>query len=75
MLRKSAIFLVRLHWGIYRALWAQLTTLCPIVNFGKLDIDLGIVVTKRIAYNEKFVHLQIGPCKCQYLRALGPNRE
>ena len=45
------------------------------MNFGKLDIDLGIVVTKRIAYNEKFVHLQIGPCKCQYLRALGPNRQ
>ena len=29
---------------------------------------------KRIAYNEKFVYLQIGLCKCQYLGALGPNR-
>ena len=27
MLRKSAIFLVSLHWSIYLVLWAQLTTL------------------------------------------------
>ena len=37
--------------------------------------SLDIVVTKRIEYNEKFVHLQIGSCKCQYLGALGPNRQ
>ena len=36
---------------------------------------LDIVVTKRIAYNEKFVHLQIGSCKCQYLGALAPNKQ
>ena len=29
---------------------------------------------KRIAFNEKFVHLQIGSCKYQYLGALGTHR-
>ena len=32
------------------------------------------MVTKDIAYNERFVHLQTGLCKCQYLGALGPSR-
>ena len=40
-----------------------------------VSYSLDIVVTKGIAYNNKFVHLQIGPCKCQYLGALGPNRQ
>ena len=40
-----------------------------------VSYSLDIVVTKRIACNKKFVHLQIGSCKCQYLGALGPNRQ
>ena len=38
-----------------------------------VSYSLDIVVTKSIAYNKKFVHLQIGSCKCQYLGALHPN--
>ena len=33
------------------------------------------MLTKSIAYNERFVHLQIGLCKCQYLGTLGPIRQ
>ena len=40
-----------------------------------VSYSLDIVVTKHIAYNEKFVHLQIGLCKCQYLGTLDPNRQ
>ena len=29
-----------------------------------------MIVTKDIAYNEEFVHLLIGLCKCQYLYSL-----
>ena len=32
------------------------------------------MATKHIAYNEKFVHLQVELCQCQYLGALGPIR-
>ena len=38
-----------------------------------VSYSLNIVVTKYIAYNKKFVHLQIGSCQC--LGALGPNRQ
>ena len=33
-----------------------------------------ITAMKSTAYKEKFVHLQIGLCKCEYLEALGPVR-
>ena len=34
--------------------------------------SLNITATKRVAYNEKFVHLQVGLCRCQNLWVLGP---
>ena len=37
-----------------------------------LSYSLDVTVTKHIACNEKFVHLQVGLCKCQYLGALRP---
>ena len=40
-----------------------------------VSYSLDITVTKRIAYNNKFFHLQIGSRKCQYLGALDPNRQ
>ena len=40
-----------------------------------LSYSLDIVVTKRTVYNKKFIHVQIGSYKCQYLGALGPNRQ
>lgn len=32
------------------------------------------MITKHIAYNEKFVHLKIGLSLYEYLEALGPDR-
>ena len=46
----------------------------PLPSLILISYSLDMVVTKRIAYNKKNFHLQIGSCKCQYLGALGPNR-
>ena len=67
MFRKSALFLVGLHWGIYWVLWAQLTTLW-LFKFW-LSYSLDIVVWKDIAYNEKFVNLHM---QVSIFRAFGP---
>ena len=48
----------------------HLSPLCILVSY-----SLDIAVTKRIAYKENFVHLQIGSSKCQYLGALSSNRQ
>ena len=50
----------------------QADYLFPLYIFEIYSLDRA--VTKQIAYNENFVHLQIFSCKCQYLGALGPNR-
>ena len=44
-------------------------------RFALVSYSSDIVVTKCIAYNKKFDHLQIGSCKCQYLGTLGQNRQ
>ena len=76
MLRKEAIFLVGLHWGHLPGRFHLLDPAYhPLLLYILVSYSLDKVVTKRIAYNEKFVHLQIGSCKCQYLGALGPNRQ
>ena len=46
----------------------------PLPSLILISYSLDMVVTKRIAYNKKNFHLQIGSYKCQYLGALGPNR-
>ena len=76
MLKKLAIFLVGLHWDIYWVLWTLLSSLC-FFKFWYVIVgySLGIVAMKRIAYNKRFVYLQIGSCTCQYLGALDPNRQ
>ena len=58
MLRKSAISLVGLPWDIYWVLWAKLIILL-------VRDSLDLMVTKHIAYNEIFGHLQNGLCTCQ----------
>ena len=66
------------HFLSWFALGHLLGTLGPADHGLPLQISvsysLDLVVTKRIAYNKEFVHLQIGSCKCQYLEDLGPNR-
>ena len=39
-----------------------------------MSYNLDVMVTKHTAYNEKFVHLQIGLCKCHYVGVLGQIR-
>lgn len=61
MLRKSTIFLIGLHWAISWVLWVKLTILCPFKFW--LSYSLHVMVSKDVAHNEKFVHLQIDLCK------------
>ena len=71
MFEKSVIYLVGLHYGIYWVLWWVWLPFAPL-NF--ISYGLDIVVTERITH-KKFIHLQIGSCKCQYLEAFGPNNQ
>lgn len=51
-------FLFGLLWGIYWVLLVQLTILCPYQILVSESVD--VMFMKHIAYNKKFVHLQIG---------------
>ena len=61
---KISHFLSRFALGHLLGLLGPADHLLPLWILVSYSLD--IIVTKSIEYNDKFVHLQIGSCKCQY---------